>query len=294
MAHRREGNAVSTDVAEHPPGTAPEVPTALGATLRFWRERTHADEQTGSTRRRRTPGLRRTELASLAGVSEVYVTQIEQGRARTPSEQVLRALASALRLSAIERDHLFRLAERPAPLDREPPEAAPEEARAALAAFHSLPAALYNVRWDIIAWNERWVTLLGDPLQRPPSERNLVWRHFAGLPSRLSRTEDEIRQFEREVTADLRQAAAGYPQDAELQMFVQALRQVSERFTALWDAHEVASYRGDHKLVHHPVVGTLELDCVIVDPRVDGLHIAVFSPRQGSADEASFRRLFAA
>ncbi|MBW4043185.1 MAG: transcriptional regulator, partial [Acidobacteria bacterium] len=195
-------------------------------------------------------------------------------------------------LTPIERDHLFRLAGRPAPLDREPPEAAPEEARAALSAFHLLPAALYNVRWDIVAWNERWVTLLGDPLQRPPSERNLVWRHFAGLPSRLSRTEEQTRQFEREVAADLRQATARYPDDHELQRFVDALRQVSPRFTELWDAHEIANYRGDHKVVHHPVVGTLELDCVIVDPRIKGLHLAVFSPQQGSAHEGTFARLF--
>ena len=285
---------MSSDVAE--PRLAVNVGTAtigLGPTLRLWRERAVPEDLADAPQRRRTPGLRRAELAVRAGVSEIYVTQLEQGRSRTPSDQVLRALATALHLSPIERDHLFRLAGRPAPLEREPPEAAPEEARAALSAFHLLPAALYNVRWDIVAWNERWVTLLGDPLQRPPSERNLVWRHFAGLPSRLSRTEEQIRQFEREVAADLRQAAARYPDDGDLQKFVGALRQVSPRFTELWDAHEIATYRGDHKVVHHPVVGTLELDCVIVDPRINGLHIAVFSPQQGSADEGTFARLFA-
>lgn len=266
--------------------------TGLGSTLRFWRERMSAAELADEPRRRRTPGLRRAELASRAGVSEIYITQLEQGRARTPSDQVLRALASALKLSPIERDHLFRLAGRPAPADREPPEAAPDEARAVLGAFHSLPAALYNVRWDIVAWNERWVTLLGDPLERPPSERNLVWRHFAGLPSRLSRTEEQIRQFEREVAADLRQAAAHYPDDHELHRFVAALCQVSDRFRDLWEAREIATYRGDHKVVHHPVVGTMELDCVIVDPRIEGLHIAVFSPQRGTADEGAFKRLF--
>lgn len=283
---------MSIETADRPPapGTAP-ASTALGPTLRFWRERIRTDALSDPSRRR-TPGLRRAELAVLAGVSEVYVTQLEQGRARTPSDQVLRALGTALQLSPIERDHLFRLAGRPVPLDREPPEDAPPEARAALAAFYSLPAALYNVRWDIVAWNGRWATLLGDPLERPPSERNLVWRHFAGLPSRLSRSEAQTRQFEREVTADLRQAAARYPEDRELQTFVQALCQVSERFAALWDAHEIATYRGDHKVVHHPAVGVMALDCVIVDPRVDGLHIAVFSPRQGSPDEQLFARVF--
>lgn len=264
----------------------------LGPTLRFWRERARSENVVGGPERRRTPGLRRGELAAIAGVSEIYVTQLEQGRARTPSEQVLHALASALKLSPLERDHLFRLADKPAPMDRVPPEHAPAEARTALNAFHALPAALYNARWDIVDWNSRWVTLLGDPLDRSPSERNLVWRHFAGLPSRLSRTEAQIRQFERDVAADLRQAAAQYPNDAELREFIDALCQVSGRFADLWRDHEVAAYRGDQKVVNHPLVGVIELDCVIVDPRVDGFHIAIFSPRIGSAGEAAFMDLF--
>jgi transcriptional regulator with XRE-family HTH domain len=265
--------------------------TTLGPTLRFWRERATPTEPSEDEHPRRTPGLRREELSALAGVSSVYITQLEQGRATTPSEQVLRALAQALGLSPIERDHLFRLAGQPAPVDRTPPASAPESVRASLAAFHSLPAAIYNVRWDIVSWNEKWVLLLGDPRDRAPGERNLVWRHFAELPSRLSRTEAQTMQFEREVVADLRQAAARYPGDGELQRFVQALRQVSSRFTELWDAHEVAFYRGDHKVVNHPEVGVMELDCVVVDPRVEDFHIAVFSPKQGSPSEAPFERL---
>jgi transcriptional regulator with XRE-family HTH domain len=264
---------------------------ALGPTLRFWRERAAPGEQPDDDVARRTPGLRRTELAALSGVSSVYITQLEQGRATTPSEQVLRALAVALSLSPIERDHLFRLAGHPAPIDRTLPARAPESVRASLDAFHSLPAALYNVRWDIVTWNERWVALLGDPRERAPSERNLVWRHFAELPSRLSRTETQTKQFEREIVADLRQAAARYPNDGELERFVQALRQVSPKFAALWDAHEIAFYRGDHKVVNHPEVGIMELDCVVVDPRVEDFHIAVFSPKQGSASESAFNRL---
>jgi transcriptional regulator with XRE-family HTH domain len=266
--------------------------TALGPTLRFWRERATPSERSEDELPRRTPGLRREELSALAGVSSVYITQLEQGRATTPSEQVLRALAQALVLSPIERDHLFRLAGQPTPVDRTPPARAPEPVRASLAAFHSLPAAIYNVRWDIVSWNDRWVTLLGDPRDRAPSERNLVWRHFAELPSRLSRTEAQTMQFEREIVADLRQAAARYPNDGELQRFVQALKHVSSRFAELWGAHEVAFYRGDHKVVNHPEVGLMELDCVVVDPRVEDFHIAVFSPKQGSSSESSFERLF--
>lgn len=164
----------------------------LGATLRSWRDRLRPEELGLPTApHRRARGLRREELAHLAGVSPDYLVQLEQGRASAPSPQVLAALAGALRLTEAERAYLFRLADRLVPDERRIRDTLPHSVRRLVEQLSASPAAVYNVRWNPIAWNAMWAAAIGDPLKRPERERNMAWRYFTGLPTHVVRTPAE-------------------------------------------------------------------------------------------------------
>jgi transcriptional regulator with XRE-family HTH domain len=148
--------------------------TALGATIRAWRDRlTPADVGLPAGRARRAAGLRREELAELAGVSVDYVVRLEQGRASTPSAQVVSALARALRLSGQERDHLYRLA------GLQPPDGMindhiPPGMQRVLTRLGQTPVAVFTADWRLIWWNRGWAALLGDPSVLAPEDRSLI------------------------------------------------------------------------------------------------------------------------
>src|SRR6266849_934039 len=177
----------------------------FGATLRSWRDRL-TPEEVGlpPSAPRRAPGLRRQEVAQLAGVSLDYLVQLEQGRAIVPSPQVLTALARALRLTETERDHLFRLAGQPVPDESRIHDTLPGSVRRLVEQLSASPAAVYDVRWNPIAWNAMWVAVMGDPLDRPERERNMAWRYFTGLPVRVVRSARDQLEYEETIAADLR------------------------------------------------------------------------------------------
>jgi transcriptional regulator with XRE-family HTH domain len=242
---------------------------------------------------RRTPGLRRQELAKLAGVSPDYITQLEQGRARTPSAQVLGSLARSLGLSEPEIAHLYRLAGKPAPVSASSSDTIPAEVRAVVEQFHLSPVAVYNHRWDQIAYNQMWARLLGDPRQRQPIDRNMVWGHFSGVESRVTRDDAERDAFERSIVADLRESLGYYPDDAKLIAMIDQLCARSARFHTLWNNQEVATYEDERKLIRHPEFGDLDLNCRVLRTRHQDFLVVSFTADLGSDSEQRLLQMLA-
>jgi len=143
------------------------------------------------------------------------------------------------------------------------------------------PAAIYDPSWSPIIWNSMWATIFGDPNERPERERNKVWRYFTGLPTRVLRSPEEERLFEKRIISDLRSSFGQYPDDEQLGQLISDLLAVSPRFCELWKAREVAPYDEEHKTIEHPELGLLQLHCDIV--RHEGLRVVVFTAPAGSS-----------
>src|ERR1700721_3178820 len=153
--------------------------TSLGATVHAWRDRlTPADVGLPAGRARRAVGLRREELSELAGISVDYIVRLEQGRAATPSAQIVSALARALRLTRDERDHLYRLAGLQPPRDTAITDHIPPGMQRVLTRLGETPVAAFAADWRLIWWNRSWAALLGDPSSLSPEDRNLVRSRF--------------------------------------------------------------------------------------------------------------------
>ncbi|HWG24257.1 helix-turn-helix domain-containing protein [Actinospica sp.] len=266
----------------------------LGATLRRWRDRLSPD-QVGLPveRHRRARGLRRVELASLAGMSADYLVQLEQGRAGAPSSQVLGALAAALRLTEAERSYLFHLAGRLEPGGMRVSPTVPDGVRRMVQQLSASPAIVCDARWNPVAWNAMWASAIGDPLRRPERERNMVWRHFTGLPSRVMRTRAETGEFEEAVVADLRSSSGRYPHDEHLAHLVGDLRESSARFRGLWETRHVGIYNQERKTVEHPYAGRLQLDCDILTTYRSDLRVVVCTAAAGSPSAKALDELCA-
>ncbi|MET8284311.1 helix-turn-helix transcriptional regulator [Streptomyces sp. NPDC051639] len=255
----------------------------LGAALRHWRDRTAPREAglpTGGVRR--APGLRREELAQLAGLSVDYVTRLERGRATSPSDQVLTALSRALRLSEAEREHLFRLAGQAPPAAGHISRHVPPSVQRLLDQLRLAPLGVHDAAYDLISWNPLWAALVGDPSEWRGRERNYVWRQFAGLPTRVTHTPEQLTRLEAALVSDLRSATARYPEDGGLRSLIADLRRESDRFRTLWAAHTVGFHTADTKTVHHPGLGTIVVDCdTLTVPGAD-LRITVCSAAPGT------------
>ncbi|MFE9682023.1 helix-turn-helix transcriptional regulator [Streptomyces sp. NPDC006285] len=232
--------------------------------------------------RRRTPGLRREEVAQLAGMSTDHYTRLEQARGSRPSRQMLAAVARALRLTGDERDHLFHLAGEEPPRDRPDTEHVRPGLLLVLDRLTDVPAQVVSDRGDVLAQNAMDKALHGDAFARPEAERNIAWRYFTDPSAReLFPAEDHDRAA-RAAVADLRATLARRPDDARLAALVRRLRARSDEFSALWQTHEVAVRRADVKRFAHPVVGLLELDCeVLLSPEHDQ-RLIVYTARPGS------------
>ncbi|WP_373430260.1 helix-turn-helix transcriptional regulator [Streptomyces sp. V1I1] len=231
---------------------------------------------------RRAAGLRREELAQLAGLSVDYIVRLEQGRATSPSPQVLSALARALRLSAAEREHLYLLAGQAAPGPGQLLAHIPPGVRRLLDQLDGAPLSVHDAAWNLILWNPRWAALFGDASALRGRERNIVWRHFAGLPSRVSHTPEQEARFEAAVVADLRAATARYPTDAGLRSLIKDLRGVSTDFARLWETGIVGVHETDTKTIHHPDVGILTLTCDVLMVPGSDLRIVAYTAAPGS------------
>lgn len=232
--------------------------------------------------RRRVPGLRREEVAQLAGLSVDYLTRLEQGRGPTPSGQVLGSLARALRLTDDERDHLFHLAgsapPRPGLIDGV---VRPATLRL-MDRLTDLPALVLDAKGDILAWNGLATALLGDFSAWPPPTRNVVWRRFLGDGGRVARGPEEAERTAAQAAAELRAVVAKYPDDPGLQRLLTDLQAQSPQFARLWEQRRVAERRSDTKTVDHPELGPVTLDCdVLILPGTDQ-RLVVYSAAPGT------------
>ncbi|MGW3650701.1 helix-turn-helix transcriptional regulator [Streptomyces sp. NPDC000878] len=238
----------------------------LGAFLRTRRDRIRpAEVGLPQGPRRRVPGLRREEVAQLAGLSADYYTELERGSGKNgvqPSAQTLAALARALRLNGDERDHLFHLAERPVPPSAHGPAAHVQPALLGLLdRLSNTPARVITDLHETLVENDLALTLLGrSPAHRGPAA-SLVYRWFTDPQTREIYPPEDHPHHSRVFVADLQAAAARRGRDAEVTKMVAVLRRRSEEFAALWDTHDVAVRRMDHKRIVHPLLGVIELDC---------------------------------
>lgn len=257
--------------------------TELGQALRGWRDRIPPSTLgLPAGGRRRSPGLRREELAMLTGVSADYLTRLEQGRAVNPSAQVLASLARVLQLSTPERDYLFQLAGQPAPgAGRMVTHLTPGVQRL-LRRLDEFPVSVHDAAGTILAWNDAWAALMGDPSGWRGHERNITWRYFTGQPSRVVRDRAEDEAFERTSVGELRAVAARYSRDEGVRSLVAELLAVSPRFAELWSAGGVADWRGDRKAIRHPEVGLVEVDCDVYLVQGTDLRVIAYTAEPGS------------
>ncbi|MGI5191930.1 helix-turn-helix transcriptional regulator [Promicromonospora sp. CA-289599] len=259
--------------------------TEFGAAVRRWRNRAAPDTAglpPGS--RRRTPGLRREEVAQLAGISADYLTRLEQGRAASPSVQVVETLARALRLTSAERAHLFRLAGYLPPGSGTVPAYLTPGVRRMLDRLADVPVAVYDAAWTLITANAPYDALMGDTSGWRDNERNGVWRNFTGLPSRALHTPEEQIVFEETLVADLHLVAGRYPDDPALLRLIEDLRVASPRFAELWQRGDVEPQRGTTKVIDHPQAGRLTLDCDVLSVAGADLHLMVYTAEPGTPD----------
>ncbi|MFF4507964.1 helix-turn-helix transcriptional regulator [Streptomyces sp. NPDC001401] len=257
--------------------------TELGRALRRWRDRV-SPETAGlpSGGHRRAAGLRREELALLAGISVDYITRLEQGRAANPSGQVVEALARALRLSPDERAYLFRLAELVPPGPDVVPAYITPSVQRLLDRLVDTPVGVSDAAMTLLVANPMYAALMGDPSGLRGFERNGVWRNFMGVPSRVRHTPEELQAFEAGMVAELRATAARYPADHQLRRLIAELRSHSKRFAELWDAGVVGRLQASRKTIEHPQVGLLTLDCDLLRVEENDLHILVYSAEPGT------------
>ncbi|MFJ3104466.1 helix-turn-helix transcriptional regulator [Streptomyces sp. NPDC086835] len=235
--------------------------------------------------RRRTTGLRREEVAMLAGMSVDYVVRLEQGRSSQPSTQLLGALARALRLSDDERDYLFHLAgHRPPPAD-----GVARLARAGLVRMLDLlgdtPALVLSDLGEVLAQNRAAVLLTGDHTGLSGDRRYLVDRWFTDPATRAVHPPEEHEHHARQLVADLRAAAGRRSGDPTVAGLVDRLQAASADFRRLWAEHAVAVRRADRKTVLHPRVGRLLMDCETLMTPDQGQLLLVLTPADAEARE---------
>jgi transcriptional regulator with XRE-family HTH domain len=257
--------------------------TELGAWLRSWRERLHpSDVGVPAGTRRRTPGLRREEVALLAGVSVDYLTRLEQGRGPRPSEAVLNALARALRVTDAEREALFHLAGGAPP----PPGRIRSGVRPAVLRlmdrFTDLPALLLDAKTEVLAWNPMAAALLGDLSAVPRERRNIARQAFGGAHEWAGTDQVERERLDRALVSDLRRSAARYPDDPGMRRLVDDLRSTSPTFARLWALRELDERHGDVKRIRHPELGVLELECTSLEVSGDDQRLLVYSAPPGT------------
>lgn len=235
------------------------VLTELGQFLRARRARLHpADLGLTDVGRRRVPGLRREELAQLAGVSVDYYTRMEQGRVRNVSAPILDAVAAALRLGGDERAHLHRLAARRPPQRRPaPPQRVRPALRWLLDSLPATPAFVLGRRLDILAWNGLAAALIADFDALAGRDRNLLRLMF--LDESFQELFPNWADCARENVAYLRMDAGHHPDDPELAALVGELSVKSDEFRRWWAEHPVRRRASGTKLIHHPLLGPMEL-----------------------------------
>jgi transcriptional regulator with XRE-family HTH domain len=242
-------------------------------------------------RRRRTPGLRREEVAALASMSTDYYSRLEGGRGPQPSVDMLGAIARALRLTTEERDHLFVLAGHGTP---------PRTTRAChvdpgmlriLDRLQDTPALLLNRCGETLAQTAAHVAFAGELTNFEGMERSEIYRWFAHPESRSLYREPDLSTHSRMLVSMLRTVVTADGPKSYAGSLVKALQKLSPEFSELWDAHEIGIVHSRTKQFNHPVVGELELYCEVIDNRDQQQTLVVFTAEPGSESADKLRLL---
>ena len=227
--------------------------------------------------RRRTPGLRREDVAALAGLSATWYTWLEQGRDVRASDRVLESLSRTLRLSTEERDYLFSLAQnRPAPLQRTQIDEAPDTIKRTLDSLN-VPAEVITPRWDVIYWNDMVTRCFRDYGALPPERRNLI-RILMTSPE-YQANPDEFLAMARRITAKLRVDYSQAAGDPTFDALIEEMCEVSPTFRELWRSPEIRTRSEGVHLLKHPQLGgiTFEHTSYVVEG-VPSLRVVIFAP----------------
>lgn len=265
----------------------------LGAYLRDRRERLDPVALGFSAGRRRTPGLRREEVAQRANISPTWYTWLEQGRGGAPSADVLNRIANGLMLTEVEREHLFMLGlGRPPEVQYRAVDAVTPRLQRLLDAFEISPAIIKTATWDVVAWNRAAALILTDYGSLPMAERNILRLIFGRPDIRAAQLDwDRMARF---VVAAFRADAARAGASSAIGALVSDLSAISPEFAAMWGDHDVHAHGEGTKRLDHAVLGLIELEYsgFAVDGRPD-LGMIVYNPAT-PADANRLRALLAA
>ncbi|KAA6213108.1 XRE family transcriptional regulator [Streptomyces albofaciens JCM 4342] len=242
--------------------------------------------------RRRVPGLRREELAQLAGVSVAYYIRLEQGRGQNVSTAVLDSISDVLRLTRAERSHLNHLARPVSPRHRRA--LRPQRIRPAfqdlIDAMDGVPAYVVGRRLDILGWNRLACALLGDFAAMPAEERNMAWQLFLAPATRELYADWEEKAAH--VVAQLRRDVGRFPDDPKLRALVGELSGKSADFRRIWAAHDVQDKGFGRKRLTHPLVGTLSLAYETLSlPADPDQQLITYHAEPGTGSARALRRL---
>ncbi len=259
-------------------------PATLGTYLRDRRTRLDPAALGFPHGRRRTPGLRREEVAQRANISPTWYTWLEQGRGGAPSADVLDRLAAGLMLTEPEREHLFMLGlGRPPEPHYRPVDGVTPRLQRVLDALGTSPAIIRTATWDVVAWNHAAAMLLTDYGKLPRERRNILRMMFAD--SRIRAAQEDWEAVARYVVGAFRADASRAGAGAEVADMVAELCQTSPEFGRLWRDNDVAAAGGGLKQLHHPELGRVELEfsAFAVDGRPE-LSMLVFNPAHADAE----------
>jgi transcriptional regulator with XRE-family HTH domain len=228
--------------------------------------------------RRRTPGLRREEVAQRANVSATWYTWLEQGRGGAPSADVLDRIARAMMLTDVEREHLFLLGlGRPPEVRYHAPEGISPRLQRVLDTLELSPAFIRTATWDIVAWNRAAAAVLTDYSQLPEGQRNVLRMIFRD--SRVRAAQSDWQSVARYVVASFRADVARAGASRMVQSLVDELCATSAEFAAMWRDNDVQGHGDGRKVLHHPIAGalTMEFSAFAVDGRPD-LNMVIYNP----------------
>ncbi|KUI28608.1 helix-turn-helix transcriptional regulator [Mycobacterium sp. GA-2829] len=266
----------------------------LGAFLRSRRERidpTDVGLPRGS--RRRTPGLRRDEVAQLAYISTEYYTRLEQGRAPHPSREVVGGLSRALRLSDAEDAYLYRLAGVAPAGPPGPPRTVRQSILELIDRLPQAAAIVVSATYEVLAWNDLACALMEDFSALPVRDRNLARRAFLGpaVDGRRLYGVSDADEFARTCALHLRASAARYPDDPQTIALIDELRSGSQEFATLWDGRDVVTRPVLCKTFDHPAVGPVSVNCDALDIADRDQRLVIYTAEPGSPSEQALRLL---
>lgn len=264
----------------------------LAAFLRRRRERIlPTDVGLPAGPRRRTPGLRREEVAQLAYISAEYYTRLEQARGPHPSREVLSGIARALRLNDAERNHLHDLAGVPKIMESWVPRHVRPSIQLLLDRLPLSAAFVMSADFEVLAWNDLAAALMEDFSALPARRRNLARRAFLDDRSLHWSPDSEPTAFAGTAVAGLRRAVARYPDDPDLTRLIADLLSGSDEFAALWSTGDLPVVSMLRKTLQHRMIGSITVSCDALDIADSDQQVIIYTADPGSADEEALRLL---